>query len=122
MVCVGESITLPPACELVATLRVVEPAVAVIVTDMAFVLCQLKVTLCPEIIEVGLADNAIVGVLWPEPISPQPQSPARANGITLRMTQRTNILSLALIETELARDQMPSRASVLVFNLGVLLA
>lgn len=61
MVCVGESLTDPDACELVVTVRVEEPAVAVMVTDVASVACQLSVTLCPLVIEVGLAASVTLG-------------------------------------------------------------
>src|SRR6266567_3324495 len=53
VVCVGESATLPAACELVVTVRVEAPAVAVIVTDVAFVACQFNVTLCPALMELA---------------------------------------------------------------------
>ena len=59
MVWVGESVTVPDACELDVTVRVVLPAVAVIVTVVAFVACQLRVMLCPEVIDVGLAVNCV---------------------------------------------------------------
>jgi len=45
VVAVGESLMLPAACELVVTVRVVLPAVAVIVTELAFDDCQFSVTL-----------------------------------------------------------------------------
>jgi hypothetical protein len=44
--------------------RVDEPAVAVIVTEMAFVLCQWSVTLCPASIELVFAEKTKVGALW----------------------------------------------------------
>lgn len=57
----GESLTLPDACVLVVNVWVDEPAVAVIVTDVAFALCQVSVTLCPERIEGALAVRVTVG-------------------------------------------------------------
>jgi hypothetical protein len=45
------------------TVRDVPPAVAVIITDVAFVACQLSVTLCPLLIELLLAEN--VKLTWP---------------------------------------------------------
>ena len=51
----------PDACELVMRVRVEEPAVAVIVTDVALVACQVSVTLCPLLIEVGLAASVTLG-------------------------------------------------------------
>lgn len=62
MFCVGASFTEPDACELVVTVRVEEPAVAVIVNDVAFVDCQVRVTLCPVLMEVGLAASVTLGV------------------------------------------------------------
>lgn len=62
MVCVGESLTLPEACELVDTVRTLEPAVAVMVTEVAFDDCQLSVTLCPLVIVLALAVKVTVGV------------------------------------------------------------
>lgn len=59
---VGESVTLLDACALVVTVRVEEPAVAVIVTEVALALCQLRVTLCPVSIEVGLTARVTVGL------------------------------------------------------------
>jgi hypothetical protein len=44
VVWVGESVTLPEACELVVNVRVDEPAVAVIVTEVASADCQFSVT------------------------------------------------------------------------------
>ena len=44
------------------TVRVEEPAVAVIVTELAFALCQLSATLCPVSIEIGLAERVTVGL------------------------------------------------------------
>ncbi len=45
------------------TVRFVEPAVAVMVTEVELVVCQLKVTLWPEPIELGLAENVRVGTV-----------------------------------------------------------
>jgi len=59
---VGASFTEPDTCELVVTVRVEEPAVAVIVTDVALVDCQVRVTLCPVLMEVGLAARLTLGV------------------------------------------------------------
>jgi hypothetical protein len=72
---VGESLTLPDACELVVTVREPEPVEAVIVTDVAFVVCQFKVTLCPAVIAVAFAEKARVGI--PEPL-PGLEAPAQA--------------------------------------------
>ena len=61
MVAVSVSCTLPVALELVVTVRLVVPSLAVMVTEVAFDDCQLTVVLCPALIEVGLADSVTVG-------------------------------------------------------------
>ncbi len=55
----GESLTLPVACELVVTVRVEVPAVAVIVMDVALVVIQLKTVGCPVVTDVGVAVNCV---------------------------------------------------------------
>ena len=57
----GASFTEPDAWELVARVRVEEPAVAVIVTDDAFAVCHASVTLSPLLIEAGLAESVTLG-------------------------------------------------------------
>ena len=91
MVWVGESVTLPATWELAITLRVELPAAAVMVTDVAFVLCQARVTLCPEIMDVGFADRVTVGAFWPE-LRPQLHKPANASGIDPQKIQRTDFV------------------------------
>lgn len=87
VVCAGESLTLPEAVDVEARVRVELPAVAVIVTAVAFVVCQLRVTLCPALIEFTLAEKTRVGaVLGPPEVlppagPPQALSPHKANGI-----------------------------------------
>ena len=56
MFCVGVSVTEPEACELVATVR---PEFVVIVSELAFASCQLRVTICPAVMEVGDAVNDV---------------------------------------------------------------
>jgi hypothetical protein len=63
VVWVGESFAVPAACELVVTVRLDEPALAVMVTEAAFVLCQFSVILCPASIELVLAEKTKVGAL-----------------------------------------------------------
>jgi hypothetical protein len=68
---------LPDACELLVTVRDAPPTAAVIVTDEAFVVCHVSVTLCPLAIEVLLAENVSVGEPdpgFPIPCDPQPVS------------------------------------------------
>jgi hypothetical protein len=62
VVAVGESLTLPARWEFVVTVRDDDPAVAVIVTEVAFALCQLRVMLCPELIAMGVAARLMVGL------------------------------------------------------------
>lgn len=62
VVCAGVSLTLPDAFALVATVRADEPEVAVIVIDVALVICQFRVMLCPSLIEVELAEKTREGV------------------------------------------------------------
>ena len=69
---------MPVAWELVVTLRVVEPAVAVIVTEVELVVCQLKVTLWPEPIDVGFAENVTVGTVEVFELVAQEEKPHRA--------------------------------------------
>ena len=51
---------MPVAWELVVRARFVEPAAAVMVTEVELVVCQLKVTLWPDPIDVGLAVNCVI--------------------------------------------------------------
>ena len=44
-------------------MRVDAPAAAVMVTDVAFVVCQFNVTLCPELIELELAEKVRAGLV-----------------------------------------------------------
>ena len=69
---------MPVAWELVVTLRVVEPAVAVIVTEVELVVCQLKATLWPEPIDVGFAENVTVGTVEVFELVAQEEKPHRA--------------------------------------------
>ena len=86
VVCVGVSLTLPDNCELVSRVRADEPEVAAIVTDVALVIFQFRVMLCPSLIEVALAEKTRVGVgveggvgFWAE-TPEQEQSPHSAIG------------------------------------------
>jgi hypothetical protein len=65
VVWLGESVVDPAGCELVVKVRVEDPMLAVIVTDVALVACQFRVTLCPELMEFVLAENTRVGGLEP---------------------------------------------------------
>ena len=59
-------------------MRVVEPAVAVMVTEVELVVCQLKVTLWPEPIDVGFAENVTVGTVEVFELVAQEEKPHRA--------------------------------------------
>ena len=54
---------MPVAWELVVRARIVEPAAAVMVTEVELVVCQLKVTLWPAPIDAGFAENVSVGTV-----------------------------------------------------------
>ena len=84
----GESFTVPDACALVVRVRVAVPAVAVIVTEVASVACQLRVTLCPGLIELALADKVTVGLLVLLVMPLHAQSHKRATGIVPQVIQR----------------------------------
>ncbi len=96
MVCVGESVTLPDACELLVTVRDALPAVAVIVTDVALVDCHVRVTLCPLPIEVLLAENVSVGE--PDPVFEIAWDPHPDNAVRRRTTEAKELIK------QIARD------------------
>lgn len=92
----GESVTLPVALELVVTVRVAEPAVAVIVTEIALADCQFRVTVCPALIAPELAENTRSG--GPPLLSPlQPESANKATGIAPQVTQRNNFVFISVM-------------------------
>ena len=87
----GESETLPDASELFVTVRVVPPALAVIVTDEALVVCHESVTLCPLLMAVLLAENVRVGEPdpgLPIPCDPQPMNVVRAISAVITKQER----------------------------------
>jgi hypothetical protein len=110
VVCVGESLTLPDAWDVEVSVRVELPAVAVIVSAVAFIICQLSVTLCPALIELTLAEKIRVGSVL-DPARPvQALSPHKANGIIPLVMQQTLFLLICLRRFSrftLAGDQMP---------------
>ena len=55
---------MPDICEPLTTVRLEEPAVAVMVTDVALKACQFSVTLCPLLIVVVLAEKVMVGAIF----------------------------------------------------------
>jgi len=54
-------VTEAAACELVVNVRVADPTVAVIVTEVALAECQFRVTLCPALMEFVVAEKTRVG-------------------------------------------------------------
>jgi hypothetical protein len=59
------SVAEPATCELVINVRADDPDVAVIVTDVALVAFQFRVTLCPELIEFVFAEKTKDGGVEP---------------------------------------------------------
>lgn len=96
VVCAGESFTLPEAWDVPGSVRVELPAVAVIVTEVAFVVCQLRVTLCPALIEFTLAEKMRVGAALDPPTPLQALSPHKANVIIPLVMQRILFLLILL--------------------------
>lgn len=95
VVVVGESVTLPEGCELVVTVRVDEPAVAVIVTEVALAVCQFSVTVWPASIAPELAENTRLGAS--ALLSPvHPENDNKATGIAPQVTQRNNFIFISL--------------------------
>ena len=72
------------------TVRFVEPALAVIVTEVELVICQLKVTLCPEPMEVGLAEKVRDGAVDVFELVAQEQALQRARRSVPHEIQRKN--------------------------------
>jgi len=72
---------LPEAFELVATVRVDDPATAVMMTDVASVDCHVRVTLCPSVIDLALADRVTVGVEFWLPVE-APEQERRPNEVS----------------------------------------
>jgi len=84
---VGASVMLPEASELVVSVRVDEPAVAVIVTEVAFTACQVRVRLCPASMAAALAEKTSEG--GSELLTPlQPDSHNNATAIEAQVTQQ----------------------------------
>lgn len=79
---------MPDAVDVDATVRDDVPAVAVIVTVVAFVVCQLSVTLCPWLMEFVLAEKTRVGALLLRPKPLQALIPHNASGISPPVMQR----------------------------------
>jgi hypothetical protein len=83
---------LPVASELFVSVRVEEPSLAVMVTEVAKTACQFSVTLCPASIAPVLAEKiragGFVGLLSPL----QPHRDNRATGIAPHISQRNNFV------------------------------
>ena len=85
-------------------MRVVPPALAVIVTDEALVVCHDSVTLCPLLMLLLFAENVSVGEPdpgFPTPCDPQPMNVVRAITIVVtkqkRRMQRDFIMSPGIL-------------------------
>jgi hypothetical protein len=89
VVSVGESVMLPDACELVVTVRVLPPAVAVMFTELAFDDCQVSVTFWPDVMELELAERDTVGVDCPFDVPEHEEKPQVATSTTPQEIQRT---------------------------------
>ena len=85
----GASFTDPEASELVVRVRVEEPAEAVIVTDVAFVACQVSVTLCPLLTDAGLAASVTLGAELAFEVPAQDENKQTANRRVPEDIQRT---------------------------------
>ncbi len=96
VVCVGESLMLPDAFELVVRVRIEDPAAAVIVTEVALDDCQFRVTGCPDVIDFALAVSVMVGTeFWPELETPlQELRPQRAANMVAQAMLPRNLLSI----------------------------
>lgn len=114
----GESVTLPVACELVVTVRVDEPAVAVMVTELALALCQLSVTVCPALIAPELAENTRSG--GPPLLRPlQPESANRATGIAPQVTQRNKLVFIFVSGTAFPKSPCDIQMPLLIPELAI---
>jgi hypothetical protein len=110
VVAVGESVTLPAGSELVVSVRVEEPVLAVMVTDVEKTACQFNVTLSPTLMELALAENCRAGG-FELPLKPvQPQHVKRATNIAPQGIQRNNFVFIFLFVCALPKAcpiQMP---------------
>lgn len=88
VVVVGVSCAVPDICEPLTTLRVEEPADAVMVTEFALEACQLSVTLWPLLIETVLAEKVMVGAAFFELLA-QDDEPQMATIRATNEIQRT---------------------------------
>ena len=95
MVCDGESVTLPDACELFTTVRDALPALAVMVIEDALLACHVSVTLCPAPIDVLLAEKVKLG----EPGAP---------GVAMACDPQP----VSVVKTIIAKKKKPVRRSV----------
>jgi hypothetical protein len=87
---VGESFTLPEACELVTTVRVAETVEAVIVTDVVPEACQVRTTLCPAAIVFVFAEKTMLGIPGGvgEPVPAHAQRAKRTRSTVPKLTLR----------------------------------
>jgi hypothetical protein len=81
----------------VVTARVVEPAVAVMVTEVELAVCQLKVTLCPEPIDDALAEKVRDGAVDVFELVAQEQAPPRASRSVPHEIQRRHCFVMKVV-------------------------
>jgi hypothetical protein len=98
----------------------------VIVTDVAFVVCQVNVTLCPEVIELELAVSVTVGLGGAgggEDLVAQPLNPAKTVDETTRAMQRCSVFLIPNVciprPYSRAKLQMRGWQTMLLSNRGV---
>ena len=92
------------------TVRFVEPAAAVMVTEVELVVCQLKVTLWPEPIDVGFAEKVRVGTFDAFELVAQEEKPHVARSSVPHEIQRRYCFVIGSVvppDLQGARNLMP---------------
>ena len=74
-----------------------DTAAAVIVTDVALVLCQLTVTLCPELTDAGLTESVTVGRGAFETPVAHPLIPAKTADNVPKATQQKSVFLIPCV-------------------------
>lgn len=131
VVCAGESLIVPAVCELLVTVREDVPAVAVIATEVALFVCQLRVTLWPSSMEPVLAEKTTVGAVagtggvggfefWLEEPVEHEHKAQKALRAKMRESQRKLILIIRCLRAAKYRVQrasilMPTRLCIVAF-------
>ena len=99
VVSVGESGALPDNGVPLTTVRVEEPAAAVIVTEVALKACQFRVTVWPLLIVVALAENVMVGATFGFGMLPQEIVPQIETIRAPQKIQRTACLLIQFVQS-----------------------